>query len=137
MKHFLPTLFASALVIACSAVEIRPTALNVLPVGKVRPEGWLRMQLELQRDGITGHAEELYDDIGNSDWLTGKCRGKQYAWERGPYYAKGLVSLAFALDDNALKAKARRWVDCILASQRPDGDFGPKSRNWWANMISL
>ncbi len=137
MKKISLALCAAALAAACSAGSLRPCALNVLPVGKVRPEGWLRMQLELQRDGITGHAEELYDDIGNSDWLTGARRGKQYAWERGPYYAKGLVSLAFALDDDALKARARRWVDCILASQRPDGDFGPKARNWWANMISL
>lgn len=137
MKHSLSALCVAAFAAACSAGGIRPCALNVLPVGNVRPEGWLRLQLELQRDGITGHAEALYDDIGNSDWLTGKRRGKQYAWERGPYYAKGLVSLAFALDDDALKAKARRWVDCILASQRPDGDFGPKTRNWWANMISL
>ena len=137
MKHSITALCATALAAACCAGDLRPAALNVLPVGRVCPQGWLRLQLELQRDGITGHAEELYDDIGNSDWLTGARRGKQYAWERGPYYAKGLVSLAFALDDDALKAKARRWVDCILASQRPDGDFGPKARNWWANMISL
>ena len=137
MKQILLALGVAALVAVCSAGDLRPCALDVLPVGKVRPTGWLRTQLELQRDGITGRAEELYDDIGNSDWLTGKRRGKQYAWERGPYYAKGLVSLAFALDDDVLKARARRWVDCILASQRPDGDFGPKARNWWANMISL
>ena len=137
MKHSITALCATALAAACCAGDLRPAALNVLPVGRVCPQGWLRLQLELQRDGITGHAEELYDDIGNSDWLTGARRGKQYAWERGPYYAKGLVSLAFALDDDALKAKARRWVDCILASQRPEGDFGPKTRNWWANMISL
>ena len=137
MKQIPLALVAAALVAACPADGIRPCALNVLPVGKVRPEGWLRMQLELQRDGITGHAEELYDDIGNSDWLTGAHRGKQYEWERGPYYAKGLLSLAFALDDATLKARAKRWVDAILASQLPDGDFGPKRHSWWANMISL
>ena len=97
-----PLLGAAAFIAACSAGDLRPCALDVLPVGKVRPTGWLRLQLDLQRNGITGHAEELYDDIGNSDWLTGARRGKQYAWERGPYYAKGLVSLAFALDDATL-----------------------------------
>ena len=101
MKPLLSVVGATVLAAACAAVSLRPCAFNVLPVGKVRPEGWLRTQLELQRDGITGHAEELYDDIGNSDWVTGARRGKQYAWERGPYYAKGLVSLAFALDDDA------------------------------------
>ena len=109
----------------------------VLPVGSVRPEGWLRTQLELQAKGLSGHAEELYDDIGKSDWLTGAGVGGQFSWERGPYYAKGLVSLAFALDDAGLKAKAKRWVDAILSSQRATGDFGPKDRNWWADMIAL
>ena len=119
------------------APAVRPPAMEVLPLGAVRPEGWLRLQLEKQRDGLTGHAEELYRDIGQSDWLTGKKRGGEFAWERGPYYARGLVALALILDDPALKTKARRWVDAALASQRPDGDFGPKSANWWANMLAL
>ena len=119
------------------AAELRPAAHARLPIGAVRPEGWLRVQLEKQRDGITGNAEKLYDDIGQSDWLTGEKRGGQYAWERGPYYAKGLLSLAFALDDTMLKARAKKWVDAILASQRANGAFGPKDRNWWANMIAL
>ena len=76
-------------------------AMERLPPGSVRPEGWLREQMELQRKGLTGHAEKLYVDIGESDWLTGGKRGGQFAWERGPYYAKGLVALAFALDDEA------------------------------------
>lgn len=122
---------------AFGGVDVRAPAMEVLPVGSVKPEGWLRTQLEMQAKGLTGHAEELYDDIGKSDWLTGAGVGGQFAWERGPYYAKGLVSLAFVLDDAALKAKAKRWVDAILASQRANGDFGPKDRNWWANMIAL
>ena len=112
-------------------------AMKVLPLGAVQPRGWLRAQLEQQRDGLTGHAEELYEDIGKSDWLTGEKRGGQFAWERGPCYAKGLVALAFALDDAGLKAKAKRWVDAVIASQRGNGDFGPKNDNWWANMIAL
>ena len=82
-------------------------------------------------------ATELYEDIGKSDWITRGTRGGQFAWERGPYYAKGLLSLAFALDDAKLKARAKKWVDAYIASQRENGDFGPKNRNWWANMIVL
>lgn len=121
------------LLFGCDALQ----AMEVLPPGSVRAEGWLLAELEKQRDGLTGHAEELYDDIGKSDWLTNSGRGGEYAWERGPYYARGLVALAFALNDDGLKAKAKRWVDAALASQRPDGDFGPKRRNWWANMVVL
>ena len=122
---------------ACFAEAAVEGAMEVLPLGSVRPEGWLRTHLERQAVGLTGHAEELYDDIGKSDWLTGAGIGKEFAWERGPYYAKGLVSLAFVLDDAGLKAKAKRWAEAILSSQRADGDFGPKKRNWWANMIAL
>ena len=67
---------------------VRPKAMEVLPLGKIRPEGWLKLQLEKQRNGLTGHAEELYGDIGKSDWITGGHKGGECCWERGPYYAK-------------------------------------------------
>lgn len=108
-----------------------------LPLGSVKAKCWLRHQLELQRDGLTGHAEELYNDIGESDWISDAKRGGQHAWERGPYYAKGLIALAHVLDDQGLKDKARKWIDLVIESQREDGDFGPKHRNWWPNMIVL
>ena len=122
---------------ASDGAAVRSCTMERLPPGNVSPQGWLRKQMEMQRDGLTGHAEELYEDIGKSDWITRGTRGGQFAWERGPYYAKGLLSLAFALDDAELKARAKKWVDAYNASQRENGDFGPKNRNWWANMIVL
>ena len=132
MKHM-----ALAVIGAAQADGLRPAAMERLAPGAVRPQGWLAKQMEMQRDGLTGHAEELYDDIGKSDWITRGKRGGQFAWERGPYYAKGLLSLAFALDDAELKARAKKWVDAYIASQRDNGDFGPVDRSWWAKMIAL
>ena len=129
--------FLSALLLPWAGMAFNPSVQRRLPDGAVRPAGWLRVQLEKQRKGITGHAEELYGDIGRSDWLTGAKLGGQYSWERGPYYAKGLLALAFALDDATLKERVGKWVDAILSSQRKDGDIGPRRRNWWANMIAL
>ena len=117
------------------AEGLRACAMKTLPLGSIVPEGHLRERLELQAKGLTGHAEELYKDIGGSDWLTNAGAGGQYSWERGPYYARGLVALAFTLGDAALKARAKKWVDAALASQRENGDFGPRKDNWWANMI--
>jgi len=136
MKNILMSLTLAAGLGAMGA-GVAPKAMEVLPLGTVRAEKWLLTQLERQRDGITGHAEELYDDIGKSDWLTGAKKGGQYDWERGPYYAKGLMALAFTLDDAKLKERAKRWADTVLKSQRENGDFGPKNDNWWANMIAL
>jgi len=106
-----------------------------LPLGSIKAKGWLLKQLELQRDGATGHAEELYpeaDNLGSgSDWLGGKGSG----WERAPYYVKGLVALAYTLDDAALKTKALKWINWTLDNQQADGCFGPaKMNDWWPRM---
>lgn len=112
-----------------------PSALTPLPLGSVKPRGWLERQLRLQAEGITGHLGEFWPDVGpNSAWLGGTGE----AWERGPYYCDGLVPLAFLTGDDALLALAQRWVEAMLASQRDDGWFGPASNHdSWPLMVAL
>ena len=95
---------------------------RLLPVGSVRPLGWLRSQLRLQADGLTGHLDEFWPSVRDSRWIGGEAEG----WERGPYWLDGLIPLAFALDDAHLKAKAQRWIDYILAHQHDDGWLGAR-----------
>lgn len=106
-----------------------------LPLGAIRPSGWLLSQLRLQADGITGQIEEVWPDVGpESSWLGGSGE----AWERGPYYLDGLVPLAHVLGDEALVAKAAKWIEWMLGSQREDGFFGPASNtDWWPRMVAL
>ena len=43
-----------------------------LPLGSIRPTGWLHDQLRLKADGITGRLEQIWPDVGpNSAWLGG------------------------------------------------------------------
>ncbi|MDR0713946.1 MAG: glycoside hydrolase family 127 protein [Bacteroidales bacterium] len=114
------------------------TPFTPLPIGSVKAEGWLLQQLQLQKDGLTGHAESLYSGAGDlgvgSDWLGGTGD----SWERVPYYVKGLVALAYVLDDQSLKEKAQKWIDWSLDNQKQDGYFGPAGNNdWWARMPML
>jgi len=96
-------------------------ALTPLPLGQVRPAGWLLAQLELQASGLSGHLDEFWPDIKDSAWIGGHAEG----WERGPYWLDGLVPLAFLLDSPRLKEKVRRWMDYILEHQHEDGWLGP------------
>lgn len=115
-----------------------PSPLYPLPLGAVRPAGWLLDQLRLAAAGQTGTLEAIWADVGpDNAWLGGDGDD----WERGPYYADGLLPLAHLLasaGDSALLAQANRWVEGILGSQRDDGWFGPASNDdWWPRMVAL
>jgi len=106
-----------------------------LPLGCIQPAGWLKAQLRVQADGLGGHIEDIWPDLGLSNAWRG---GNGEAWERGPYYLDGLVPLAFELQDEALLSKMQVWMDWNLDHQRPDGSIGPdRPRDWWPDMVFL
>jgi len=127
---------------------LHPNAYLQLPLGAIKPKGWLREMLVRQKNGATGHLDTLYPLVMNqrNGWLGGD--GDQ--WERGPYWIDGLLPLAYILDDQALIAKAKPWVEWAISSQQSDGYFGPSkdypreagiqrdnSRDWWPKMVML
>jgi hypothetical protein len=104
---------------------LRTPAFTPLPLGAIKPGGWLAVQLRLQADGLSGHLDEFWPDIQQSAWFGGDAEG----WERVPYWLDGIVPLAYLLDDEALKAKVKRSVDYILEHQLDDGWLGPVGDN--------
>lgn len=120
---------------------LRQQHLIKLPVGSIRPAGWVGRYLQLQRDGLTGHLGEIsaWLDKHNNAWLT---KGGDHGWEEVPYWLKGYSDLAYILNDKAMLAETKTWIEAIFKSQREDGAFGPVNMRGdkpelWAQMIVL
>lgn len=92
-----------------------------LPLGTVRPAGWLQRQLRIQANGLSGHLDEFWPDVAQSQWFGGSAEG----WERAPYWLDGAIPLAWLVDDAPLKARVTSHMEYIMAHQREDGWFSP------------
>ena len=127
-------------------------AFSEIPLGHIKPKGWLLHQLEIMRDGSTGHLDEIHPKLKNDNgWLGGKGDG----WEETPYWLDGAVPLAYLLDDPQLKSKVLKYIQWTLNNQRPSGYFGPITKeerekgikvsadncgageDWWPKMVML
>lgn len=112
-----------------------------LPPGAVRPRGWLRKQLELMAQGMTGRLQEVSEWCrrDRSAWASPKGEGIA-PWEELPYWLKGFVSLGYVLGDEHLQKEASAWIEAILSSQDGEGWFGPrenrKTPDIWPNMLA-
>ena len=119
-----------------------------LPIGSIKPKGWLKEMLFRQRNGMSSQLDKLYPEVMGirNGWLGGD--GDQ--WERGPYWIDGLLPLSYLLDDEEMKRKIQPWIEWALNSQRKDGFFGPSrnyepepglqrnnSEDWWPRMVIL
>ncbi|MFD2936247.1 beta-L-arabinofuranosidase domain-containing protein [Spirosoma flavum] len=133
-----------------SRAPLAPQKYSELPLGAIKPNGWLHHQLEVMRDGATGHLDEFYPKIKDDNgWLGGKGDG----WEETPYWLDGAVPLAYLLDDKPLKAKVLKYINWSIEHQRPNGFFGAYTKaelanggkmnacadgeDWWPRMVML
>ena len=87
----------------------------------IKPEGWLKKQLTLQAEGLAGNLDRLWPDIKDSMWIG----GSRNDWERVPYWLDGFIPLAYLLDDEDMKARAKFYIDGIVFRQRFDGWICP------------
>ena len=58
---------------------------------EIKPLGWLKRQLEIQKNGLSGNLDKVWPDIRDSAWIGGACEG----WERVPYWLDGFIPLAY------------------------------------------
>ncbi|SDX21847.1 Beta-L-arabinofuranosidase, GH127 [Hydrobacter penzbergensis] len=128
---------------------LQPLHFIKLPIGSIKPAGWIRKYLELQRNGLTGKLGQIsaWLDKNNNAWFSGTGQG-DHGWEEVPYWLKGYGDLAYLLSDTAMIRETRSWLNKAMQSQRADGFFGPgyddRKQNGkqaapdsWPNMIML
>lgn len=68
-----------------------------LPIGSIKPSGWLEEQLNRMMTGMTGNMETIYEPVmgERNGWLGGDGD----VWERGPYWIDGLLPLAYIMEN--------------------------------------
>jgi hypothetical protein len=95
--------------------------------------------LRIQADGLTGHLDQFWPDVAQSQWFGGAAEG----WERAPYWLDGAIPLAWILDDEPMKSRITRYIDFIVSHQRADGWYGPypedavaKRYDMWAILLA-
>ncbi|MCK4590710.1 MAG: glycoside hydrolase family 127 protein, partial [Candidatus Latescibacteria bacterium] len=92
-----------------------------LPLGSIRPKGWLKHQLDLMTKGMTGRLAELSSFLKpDNGWFGGDSEG----WEEQPYWLRGFHDLAVLTDNKRLTAESKHWIEAVIASQDGDGYFG-------------
>ncbi|MCJ1401209.1 hypothetical protein MMC11_004421 [Xylographa trunciseda] len=103
-----------------------PFTFAPLPLGSIKPRGWLHEQLKLMADGMAGHEFDFYPIVRSNPWLGGTAEYSSLN-EGFPYWFNGIVPLAYALDDARLKAQIRNATQYVLAHQQASGWLGPEA----------
>lgn len=64
-----------------------------LKPAEIKPQGWLRKQLELQAEGLSGHLDLIWPDIRDSRWIGGDREGWEH-WREDIADFSGTISFA-------------------------------------------
>ena len=106
----------------------------------VKPEGWLKRQLTIQAEGLSGNLYKVWPDIRDSV----RIGGTKNDWERVPYWLDGFIPLSYLLRDEEKMRVADKYVMAIVNNQREDGWIcaGDKARdefndNTWEYLLVL
>lgn len=80
---------------------LKQTAFVHLPLGAVKPRGWLKDQLRNQADGLSGYVYSAFNTTAENG--------------NAPYFQEGLVALAYTLQDERILSLVQHIVERRLA----------------------
>jgi len=94
---------------------------NLFTPNEIKPSGWIKKQLQIQADGLSGNLDKVWRDVRDSSWIGGDAEG----WERVPYWLDGFIPLAYLLENEDMINRAKKYIDAIIDSQKADGWICP------------
>ncbi|MBQ8893902.1 MAG: glycoside hydrolase family 127 protein [Clostridia bacterium] len=110
---------------------------NFYTSNEIKPAGWLKRQLEIQAEGLSGNLDKVWRDVRDSAWIGGTSEG----WERVPYWLDGFIPLAYLLGNEDMIGRAKKYIDAILERQQPSGWICPcgedqiSTYDTWATLL--
>ncbi len=106
-------------------------AFRELSITSVKPEGWLKQWLVLQKDGLTGNLEVAgypYNTIGwNGPRIKDSADDKSLVWnyEQYAYWVDGMVRAGYQLEDKVLLEKGAKQLQYVLGHPDAEGFLPP------------
>jgi hypothetical protein len=106
-----------------------------LPLGSVKPRGWIKSWLERQLDGLTGHPENLaypYDTCMYTGKVPPPSVKQPAAWwpyEQSGYFVDGATRLSHLIDEPAASKIPQANLKYILANAGPS-KLGESTWGW-------
>ncbi|OSD04868.1 hypothetical protein PYCCODRAFT_1363452 [Trametes coccinea BRFM310] len=128
IKALLVSLIASLTarsIVSGQATGLAPKKFLNIPLGQVKPAGWLRDQLVVQANGLAGHEHDFYDYVAQSDWIGGNSYYSNLE-EAGSYWFNGMVPNGVLLDDPKIMSQTQQFLDYVLDHQDSTGWLGPE-----------
>jgi hypothetical protein len=117
-----------------SWLDLEPLVWRALPLGSVRPAGWLKTQIDLTVNGLGGSIFNFYPPVAHSPWINvtcpwpGGCQDTDEGEDFG-YALQWAVSLAVLSDPDCTGAFCQQisgFIDMVLQNQDPKSHWiGP------------
>src|ERR1700722_12912138 len=128
--------FGQSLATAPAATDLKYYgAFSELPLGAVKPGGWIKGWLQRQLDGLTGHPENLaypYDTCMYAGKIPPPAQKHGEIWwpyEQSGYFVDGAVRLSHLIDDPSAQTIPDANLKYILDHSGP-GKFGESIWGW-------
>ncbi|KAJ6612793.1 hypothetical protein B0H10DRAFT_2177315 [Mycena sp. CBHHK59/15] len=104
---------------------LAPKKFLSVPLGAIKPAGWLHDQLMVQTNGLAGHEHEFYNYVSQTDWTGGNSYYSSLE-EAGSYWFNAMVPNGILANNSAINAKTSAFLSYVLTHQDSTGWLGPE-----------